>query len=961
MFRFEPHWPGQDRLPVWGRLCSLLRWGVSRIALPSTFIIFLLLVHSSTLHAQPAATPNHVLELDGKRSYVALPDGLLTGLEEATVELWVRIESFQAGAHWLQFGFASPGHELYLGQEGQTETLKLLYTDAAKGRYRITELGPVEQDHWFHVAAVLTRTGANLYFNGLLVGENTAPALPKAIDPRDNALGRSVVAGGGQVFFRGQLDEVRLWGVARTGEQIQRDLFRDLSGDEEGLRGLWNFNDGTARDATRHQRHGELKGSARVTAAMHPLSPAEVTRRTMLAGALHRAAGEPVPNVLVFLESDERLVLSTRTGGRGRFRIPWTGSNQTARLFAVHAGQAAWTEWIKPAEAALTSIDLQLRPPGAVWPGLTGSLLQGMRSGQSTTLRDAKQALLEMERPTIPDIAMLVGALEDKDSGVRAAAEEILQRWAPPERLQKIYEKKSRAMAWLFAVPLVPIALFHLLLFLFYPKATSNLYFAAYALAAAGLSFFSVTAGKAAVAGLPPLLMLSVVTTLLGIRLLYSLFYERMPRLFWLFLVPSALVLLGVWASWDKFGMLTGDLRQATGLGWPFFVMLGSLLGAAAVQVLAGLEMCRVVVVALLRRKRGAWIIGLGFISFLFFQIIGSLGQVFFQERLQSLFGAALADYVGNLGALIFVGCASVHLASEFAQTNRNLHKAKEEIEQKNSQLVTAKETADLANKAKSTFLANMSHELRTPLNAIIGYSEMLEEEAGDIKQQGFIPDLQKIRSAGKHLLGLINDVLDLSKVEAGKMTLFLEEFDVAKLVSEVAATVQPLVAKNSNQLEVTCPADLGPMRTDQTKVRQTLFNLLSNAAKFTEKGAIKLEVQKVISNQCSVISEETRPSAAPLNTDNCSLITFRVSDTGIGMTPEQVAKLFQAFEQADSSTSKKYGGTGLGLMLSRTFCRMMGGDLTVESTPGQGTTFTARLPAEAPPVSPAPVPAQAA
>ncbi len=233
-----------------------------------------------------------------------------------------------------------------------------------------------------------------------------------------------------------------------------------------------------------------------------------------------------------------------------------------------------------------------------------------------------------------------------------------------------------------------------------------------------------------------------------------------------------------------------------------------------------------------------------------------------------------------------------------------------------------------------------------TPASGLAAsYSEMLQEEADDLGQQGFIPDLQKIHGAGKHLLGLINDILDLSKVEAGKMTLFLEEFDVAKLVNEVSATVRPLVDKNGNTLEMNCPAAIGVMRADVTKVRQTLFNLLSNASKFTERGVIRLEVDKVISNQCSVISEGTRRAAALLNTDYCSLITFRVSDTGIGMTPEQMSKLFEAFSQADASTTRKFGGTGLGLAISRKFCRLMGGDITVVSEPGKGSTFTVTLP----------------
>jgi signal transduction histidine kinase len=236
-----------------------------------------------------------------------------------------------------------------------------------------------------------------------------------------------------------------------------------------------------------------------------------------------------------------------------------------------------------------------------------------------------------------------------------------------------------------------------------------------------------------------------------------------------------------------------------------------------------------------------------------------------------------------------------------------------------------------------------MSHELRTPLNAIIGYTEMVQEIAKDEGNTDYVPDLEKVVSAAKHQLSLVNDILDLSKIEAGKMTLFLEEFDVAHLVSEVTATVQPLVTKKANQFEVICPANIGLMTADQTKVRQTLFNVLSNASKFTEKGVIRLEVRRV--NRRSVISN---PSAATtptesLNTD--SLITFRISDSGIGMTPEQLGRLFQAFEQADSSTSRKYGGTGLGLAISRKFCQLMGGDIMATSEAGKGSTFTVTLP----------------
>ena len=234
----------------------------------------------------------------------------------------------------------------------------------------------------------------------------------------------------------------------------------------------------------------------------------------------------------------------------------------------------------------------------------------------------------------------------------------------------------------------------------------------------------------------------------------------------------------------------------------------------------------------------------------------------------------------------------------------------------------------EVADRHKSEFLANMSHELRTPLNAIIGYSEMLQEDAADLGAERFTDDLRKINAAGKHLLELINAVLDLSKIEAGKMELYLESFDVPALVRDIAAVIQPLAAKNANRLDVRCAEAVGTMRADLTKVRQALFNLLSNACKFTENGTITLTVTRDI-------------------LDGRDGMRFDVTDTGIGMTPEQLAKLFEAFTQADAATTRKYGGTGLGLALSRRLCQMMGGDVTVTSEHGRGSTFTIRLPAE--------------
>jgi signal transduction histidine kinase/DNA-binding response OmpR family regulator len=320
------------------------------------------------------------------------------------------------------------------------------------------------------------------------------------------------------------------------------------------------------------------------------------------------------------------------------------------------------------------------------------------------------------------------------------------------------------------------------------------------------------------------------------------------------------------------------------------------------------------------------WLIGISLLSLVVAVfVVWFFVQRYVIARLQQVTNAMLAVASGQLDAVLpangsdELGDMSRALVV-FRDNARDIRQAREEAE-------TARHQAEAASRTKSAFLANMSHELRTPLNAIIGYSEILREDAQDRGDTASEADLVKIETAGKHLLGLINDILDLSKIEAGRMDLHIETVDLSRLLAEVRVLVTPLIDKNGNRLDIDAPADLGPMNVDLVKLKQSLINLLSNAAKFTKNGVIGLTVRRQVSDRGKPV------------------FTFAVSDSGIGMTEEQMGRLFQAFTQADSSTTRNYGGTGLGLTITKHFCTMLGGDISVSSVPGQGSTFTITLP----------------
>ena len=299
------------------------------------------------------------------------------------------------------------------------------------------------------------------------------------------------------------------------------------------------------------------------------------------------------------------------------------------------------------------------------------------------------------------------------------------------------------------------------------------------------------------------------------------------------------------------------------------------------------------------------------------------------KRTLVQLFSMAVVILILVVGWLVVIRVLR-QWRGELARSHRHLVDLNRDLDRKvmerTAALQRATEEAKEANKAKSAFLANMSHELRTPMNAILGYSEMLMEEAEDVGQDDFIPDLKKINQAGNHLLALINDVLDLAKIESGRMEAFAEDVDVGSLIDQVAGTAQPLMGKNNNKFIIERGEQLGHAHQDITKLRQSLLNLLSNAAKFTHEGTITLRVVR-------------EPQA------DVDWLTFSVRDSGIGIPADKLDHVFEEFSQADRSTTRDYGGTGLGLPISSRFCQLLGGDLTVRSSAGEGSTFTIRIP----------------
>lgn len=902
-----------------------------------------------------AASPEAVLNLSG--GHVELPPNIFNDLDEATVEGWFRWDDFSDLERVFNYGDAY--QDMSIGTFANSGQLWFVMADGQRNLHQFAVPGLVRLHEWCHVAAVSGPGGMRLYHNGSLVGTNDyAGSFSGFKSGTRNYLGRSVTTNGPPNLFKGAIHEFRVWKQARTESQIRSNLFERLKGDEPGLVGLWRLDaveDGLVRDAGPGRHHGRVVDTNSIVPTWLP-GPTELPIRVY--GTVLDTTGAAAFGATVFTVQDGRLRQQAIAGAGGEFALQVQGPI-TLQVFALHKKGIA-----KQADVHLDVFDQRRVDLKLGRQELNTNLVSELKSVLVETLRDrtssnrvpAAAALSELRVSEPGVMAALVGVLEGSDSAAQNAAMASLASLPIPQPLGKVYQKREQGMALFFVGLLVPFAVFHLLLYLFHREAVSNLYYALFVISASVPSLIAIVTADSGVDGgagdVGVVFYGGGPIALTGLRLVYSLFSPRLPKLFWFILVPMVASSLG------SILLSGGTLRiEELPVRWKMMTVVWLTAGLFLLILCAWVEMLRVMLVSIFRKKKGAWIIGLGLLAVPVFNLMPILGSILFQEFFDRMVSDAIQPWLGNMGIVIFAGSTSVYLASHFAQTSRSLLAAKFEIEAKNQLLEdsnqvlqsarqsaeTARVAADEANRAKSTFLANMSHELRTPMNAIIGYSEMLQEEAEDLEQTAFIPDLQKIHGAGKHLLGLINDILDLSKVEAGKMTLFLEDFEVARLAREVADTVQPLAAKNKNRLVVECPGNVGLMKADLTKVRQTLFNLLSNALKFTENGTITLSIERQSHADSQSPGEHPRDSSD----EGRSTLTFRVRDTGIGMTREQMARLFQAFEQADSSTSRKFGGTGLGLAISRKFCQLMGGDITVESEPGKGTAFTVTLPAQ--------------
>jgi len=927
-----------------------------------------LLALATGFSAQPvgAAEPtNSVLHFDGNGSYLELPPHSLDGYKAITVEAWVRPERLGWFTRFFEFG--GQGDRLVASWHGSYN----VHTAGKHGASPVFGwihgfLGPNQNNGWIHLAVVSDTNGFSGYLNGKLILQNEAPAVfSPAGDGKIYYFGKSTY-GAAEDDFVGQMDEIRIWNKVLSAEKIAAGLaqrspwgssnlvvlvnsdtnrVKSAEGFEKAalLRGAlnWKIQERSMTEVTRTLRHQNLEVN-------FPHEIHSLTNLYLSSLKLDQGVAYGWENGYLRNSGINKNIITTNANGNFVYKVnlSWLSDQHATELcfFAINSSNEVWTA-VQPlnlleSNTKVQSVYLKRSDRNTLRNLLKNSLTQAIREGREVGQnREFLEFLGLKEEATEALIDAAVAG------GYKSYPARTLLMAEVPDRLVKFYQVRQSVSARFLGGIVAALGLVMGCLWVFNRRMSFALWFGFACLPISLWLWFGENAYRS---DLRLAVLCALVSLLFG--LIQSVLNKKIPLR--CLLLMSALLLATGTSSFAGFyqGRFNAyDVFDSwLSLNLTIFALVWLLLETTLSfrQVSSS--------VSLLQRRLVLWTwisalvlcIGIPSHTFTasFYWSNAAMSGDFFTSiaKLQKLIISWLPlgrgenpdlawEWVQVPAVISFALSGFCLLGNRFRELRLSLEASNcvalqqlEEIKAKSEALQVAQQAAEAASKAKSQFLANMSHELRTPLNAIIGYSEMLQEEADDLGTPEIKPDLQKIHGAGKHLLGLINDILDLSKIEAGKMTLYLETFEVQTLLNEVAATVQPLMQKNGNQLTLEVAPEIGLMRADVTKVRQALFNLLSNASKFTDKGSITLRARR-----------------------QGAELVFDVIDSGIGMTPEQVGRLFQAFAQADASTSKKYGGTGLGLALSRKFCQLMGGELTVASEAGKGSTFTVTIPAQ--------------
>ena len=902
-----------------------------------------------------AAEPtNSVLHFDGNGSYLELPPHCLDGYKAITVEAWVRPERLGWFTRFFEFG--GQGDRLVASWSGSynVHTAGKHGSSAVFGRFR-GFLSPNQNNGWIHLAVVSDTNGFLGYLNGKLILRNEESAsFSPAGDGKIYYFGKSTY-GAEEEDFVGQMDEIRIWDKVLSAEKIAAGLSQRPPWGSSNLVVLVNSDTNRVKSAGGSVKAALLRGALNWKVQKRSLT--EVTRTLR-----HQNLAIVFPPEILSLENvglmhvkldrgvaygwgggwdDEKI--ATNANGSLIFteNLSWLSNQRTTEicLFAWGKSNEFWAAVhpldLSASNSPVQSVYLKRSDTNALRNLLKTPLTQAIRERRDVDYNlDFLQRLGLKEEATE---ALIDAALA---GGYKSYAARTLLRNGVPERLTTFYQVRQSVSARFLGGIVAAIGLVMGCLWGFNRRMSFALWFG---FACVPMSLWLWFGENAFLSSLRWTVLCALVPFLFCF--VRSTLNQKIPLRCWL----AIIILMGNGFSVNLFH----SIGYGFGIHWLW--LNSACVAQVWLLVETGLSFKNITSsISLLQRRLVLWTwmsalvlcIGIPSHTFTasFYESNAAMSGDFFSSiaKLQKLIISWLPhgrgenpdlawEWVQVPAVISFALSGFCLLGNRFRELRISLEASNgmalqqlEEIKTKSEALQVAQVAAEAASKAKSQFLANMSHELRTPLNAIIGYSEMLQEEADDLGTPEIKPDLQKIHGAGKHLLGLINDILDLSKIEAGKMTLYLEAFEVQTLLNEVAATVQPLIQKNGNQLTLEVAPEIGSMRADVTKVRQALFNLLSNASKFTDKGSITLRARRQGAD-----------------------LVFDVIDSGIGMTPEQVGRLFQAFAQADASTSKKYGGTGLGLALSRKFCQLMGGDLTVASEAGKGSTFTATIPAQ--------------